>query len=350
MRKQFEDELINAIMPYIESIEDVKMKIALVCREYDIQKTETALAVYEGDVNEQMLKRFLIAKAARGCSARTVRYYGKSIPMSLEKIGKAYNEITPDDIRAYLALRVQREGVSKTTANNERRNLSAFYAWLQKEEILLKNPMNKVEAIKETKKKRKAFTQMELEQIRNACRTTREKAMIEVLASTWCRVSEVVSMKIYDIDGNQITVLGKGDKERTVYLNPKAQLAVGVYLQDREDNNPYLFPRAKYAGNVAMMTKTRRDAEWYKEKEMVGSGAMDKSSLESIVRNIGRRANVQNAHPHRFRRTGATMALRAGMPLLTVSKMLGHENIGTTQIYLDISDRELEQAHERFVC
>lgn len=354
MKEELENKLIAVLMPYLdyERINDAKMQITLALDGYTITKEETQVAIYEGDVNEMILKKFLMAKIARGCSMRTVTYYKNSISGSLRMIGKPYNEITADDIRLYLAIRVQRDGVSKTTANNERRNLSAFYCWLQKEEILLANPMNKVEAIKEKKKKKQAFSQMELEKIRYACRTTMETAVIEIMISTWARVSEIANIKISDINGNRLIVHGKGDKDREVFLTPKAQLAINKYLSDRQDSNPYLFPRAKYAGDVEKMTKgTRRmlQGEWYKRADMVGEGHRDMGTIESTVRRLGKNAGVQNAHPHRFRRTGATMALRSGMPLITVSKMLGHENIGTTQIYLDISDRELEEAHEKWV-
>lgn len=347
-------EILNAITPFIDRSDftDVRMKIIIAMNPYSVEKEKTSLTIYEGDINEMMLRRFLMAKAARGLSPRTVSYYRDSVRLTLGKIGKPYNEITADDIRLYMALRVQRDKVSKTTANNERRNLSAFYCWLQNEEILLRNPMKKVEPIKESKKKKKAFSQMELERIRNACRTTMDKALIETLISTWARVSEVSQIKISDLEGNKLIVHGKGDKDREVFLSPKAQLAIEIYMKERSDNNPYLFPRAKYAGDVVQMTKGKRHqnmGEWYKDGNLVGEGHRDHSTIEAQIRRIGKNAGVENTHPHRFRRTGATMALRAGMPLITVSKILGHENIGTTQIYLDISDKELEQAHEKYV-
>lgn len=354
MKERLRDELIAKMIPYIENekSEEVKMIITATLQNYEIRKAETGITVYQGDINDEILKRFLMAKIARGLSNRTVQYYKTSIKFTLLKIGKRYDEVTPEDIRVYLALRVRQDGVSKTTANNERRNLSAFYGWLQTEELLLKNPMAKVEVLKETKKKKTAFTKMDVEKIRNACRNTKEEALVETLISTWARISEVVQIRIDEIKDGQIIVHGKGDKERTVYLNPKAQLAIERYLKERHDNNPYLFPRAKYAGDVKEMSKGVRrkmQGEWYKKPELVGEGHMDMSTAEGQIRRIGRTAEVENAHPHRFRRTGATMALRNGMPLTTVSRLLGHANIGTTQIYLDISDAELEAAHDRYV-
>lgn len=355
MKAELENKLILSLMPYLnpDKVQDASMLISMVLSGYEIRKEETLPAVYEGDINEQMIRKWLMAKLARGCSTRTAKYYKNSVTMTLQKIGKPYNEINPDDIRVYLATRVQHDNVTKTTANNERRNLSAFYFWLQKEEILLKNPMNKVEVIKVTKAKKQAFTQMELEKMRYACRTTMETALVEILISTWARVSEIAQIRITDIHENKVLVHGKGDKERDVFLSPKAQLAMNEYLNERKDSNPYLFPRAKYAGDVVAMTKGKRRcnmSEWYKDPALVAEeGHRDHGTIEHTIRSIGKRAGVTNAHPHRFRRTGATMALRTGMPLITVSKLLGHENIGTTQIYLDISEKELEQAHEKYV-
>ena len=355
MKDQLENELVIALMPFLKDINerDLKLRITMVLSGYDVSKTERALTVYEGDMNEQILMRFLSAKIAQGCSKKTVGFYRNSIRMTLEKIGKPYMDVTADDIRMYMAVRIYKDKVTKTTCNNERRNLSAFYGWLQREEILLKNPMVKVDAVKVTKKKKKAFEQMEIEKIRDACRTRRETAFVEVLLSTWARVSEVVQIRVDDIKGDHLIVHGKGDKDREVYLNAKAILAVQNYLSERIDTNPFLFPRAKYAGNIKAMANGHPRSmqnQWYTDPTLIDDvRRMDAGTLESVIRAIGNRAGVPNTHPHRFRRTGATMALRNGMPLIQVSKLLGHENIGTTQIYLDISDEELAQSHKKYV-
>lgn len=329
MREELQDKLITALMPCLQEgrVADAKMQIIMALDGYEITRRETELTIYEGNVNEQILQRFLMAKIARGCSPRTVKYYRLTVTQALAKIGKTYNEITADDIRMYLAIRTQRDGISKTSANNERRNLSAFYGWLQTEEILLSNPMKKVENIKEEKKRKKAFTQMELEKIRLACKTLRETAIIEILISTWCRVSELSGIRLIDVEGNRVLLHGKGSKEREAFLTPRAQLAISRYLKERKRESIYLISQDVWNND---------------------DGHLSYGHIEGCVRDIGRRAGVQNVHPHRFRRTGATMALQSGMPLITVSKLLGHENIGTTQIYLDISNKDLERAHEKY--
>ena len=354
------DELVNdlsiMLMPHTDmNIQDLKMQIEIILQPYEVTKAHTELTVYQGDINERILKKFLAAKIAAGCSTRTVEYYGQSIKQTLETIGKPYADVTADDIRLYLAVRIHKDGVKKTTADNERRNLSSFYTWLQKEEILLKNPMNKVESIRTTKKKKKAYSLLDLEKIRLGCRNAREKAIVEFFASTWCRVSELLQVKISDIQGNGVEVHGKGDKYRTVYLNARAELAIKQYLQERSDENPYLFPGCVCKANEKQFKdEVRRYKlkwhEWYKIPELVSDTKIpDVSIIENTVRQIGKRAGVDNVHPHRFRRTGATMALRQGMPILQVSKLLGHNSLETTQIYLDISDEELQQAHDKYV-
>lgn len=356
MNTQIDDsvcnELIYALNPYLknEDISDARMRIIMTLSNYSISKVETEVVPYQGDVNEQILKRFLMAKTARGLSKRTLMYYRDSISMSLKMIGKPFSQITANDVRLYLALRINRDGVSKACANNERRNLSAFYTWLQKEEILLKNPMAKVEPIKETKKKKKAFTNMEIEKIRFACRDEYERALIEVLISTWARISEIAEIRIGDIDGNKVIVHGKGDKYRMVYLTAKAQIAIEEYLSKRSDANDLLFPKGVPAKDMIKRgVKQKELISWWKDAENIQDGPRDTGSLENRVRKIGRIAGVENVHPHRFRRTGATMALRAGMPLMEVSQILGHESVGTTQIYLDIDNQQLESTHEKYV-
>ena len=210
--------------------------------------------------------------------------------------------------------------------------------------------MAKVDMVKVQQKKKKAFEEIDIERLRDACRTEREKALVELLLSTWCRVSEVAQIRIDEINDGEILIHGKGQKDRVVYLNAKSKLALEKYLAQRKDLNPYLFARAKYAANDQERGKMRGNSYWYKDTKLVAEdGHMDSSTIETIIRKLGKRANVKNTHPHRFRRTGATYALRQGMPLTTVSKLLGHANISVTQIYLDISDAELEEAHRKYV-
>lgn len=355
MRNKLETELLNVLFPYRNKLpyEDLKAQFTIILNEYEIEKRNTEIVVRDEDKNNMYIAMFLASKAAGGRTERTLKAYKNYLVKIFNTIGKNADEISADDIKLYLARKLRVDKVTKTSVDNERRALSSFYGWMLNNEHIKKNPMNKVEVMKYAKPKKKAFTDMEVEKIRDACRTDRESMIVEVLLSTWCRVSELVGIRLDEIEGDKILVHGKGEKDRTVFLNAKAQMAINKYLEKRNDYNPYLLPKAAVAGNIVAFAhgKPRKmQSRWYEDKEMVDKTEhCDKSTVESIVREIGKRCQVKNVHPHRFRRTGATFALKAGMPFMTVSKLLGHANIAVTQVYLDINDEDLENEHGKYV-
>lgn len=348
------DEIVNAIVVMLSErgvdTDGIADRLYLLLKDIEITKAETALAIRNDQLNETLLTRFLGAKAVKGCTKQTIKQYGNCLKKILKKFNKSITEVTSDDIRLYTAYRMTQDGVSKSYMNTELRYLRTFYAWLFSEEIIMKSPMMKIDAVKVPKVKRKAFTDMECEKLRSACRTTMETAIVEILLSTGCRVSEICSIMISDLNDDKCIVHGKGSKDRWVFLNAKAQIAIQRYLAERSDSNPYLFPtgiQMNMSDNKAKEMKRR--ADWFKFPEFVGEGERDRGGIEQTVRKLGKKAGVEDVHPHRFRRTCATMALRRGMPIELVSKMLGHEQLATTQIYLDLSEHELEEAHKKYV-
>ncbi len=335
-----------------KSLEIARNSLILELENWKIEKAETALAIYEGDQNEYMIKKFLISKKVAGCSDRTIEYYSAELCKFFDRVGKHYQDVTSDDIILIFARREMADKASRVTINNERRVISSFYTWLVREEAVIHNPILKIDKLKTKKTKKEAFTELEIEKIRDACRSERETAMIEILLSTGCRISELVQMKISELEDDKIIVHGKGGKDRIVYLNAKAQNVLTKYLACRKDENPYIFTLAKFKvceGKLCKLSKADQ-TRWYKFPEFVREdGHMDASAAEGIIRKIGKRAGVEKTHPHRFRRTCATFALRRGMPIEQVSIMLGHEQISTTQVYLDLTESELEQAHRKYV-
>lgn len=345
-----DEVILNIVLMFKDmgyNTENLAEKLYILLKDVTISRADTALALRNDDLNERLLKNFLAAKMVKGCTQKTIEAYGKILQQILKKIGKSCCDISTNDIRVFSAIRLTQDRISKVTANTELRYLRTFFAWLTTEEIIAKNPMLKIESIKATKKKKKAFSDMECEKLRSSCATAMEKAIIEVLLSTGCRVSELCAMKIEEIKDGEIIVHGKGDKERVTYLNAKAELALKQYLLQRKDSNPYVFPAGKSAATSNIASRVSRN--WFMNPSLVGVGMRDKSGIEQTVRRIGRHAGVENTHPHRFRRTCATQALRRGMPIELVSKMLGHEQLSTTQIYLDLRDEDLEAAHRRYV-
>ena len=330
--------------------QQVKNQLYMIFKDYNIGATETAVAVRDENKNQWLLNRFIIAKTVKGCSERTIKQYKQEIGRALLEIDKNADDITADDIRLYLAVKERKQGWTKTSCDNMLRYLRTFFAYLATEELIPKNPTVKIDTIKSPRKAKKAFTEMETELLRGACRNTKESAIVELLFSTGCRVSELVGIKIEEIDSDQVLIHGKGNKDRMAYLNAKAQLALKNYLKERKDENPYLFPKimnGKEAAQIGKMNLLREGA--YKYPTLIVDGHMDKSSVEQFVRSLAKRCGVAGAHPHRFRRTCATFALRHGMPIEQVSKMLGHEQLDTTKIYLDQDEQLLKEAHKRFV-
>lgn len=344
MRKEVMEKIIMLLRKKGFDDPDISQDLIIILSDYEITARDTAVAIRNEDKNKSYLQKFLIAKTVKGCTDRTIKLYRTEIWRIIESINKPVDEITTDDVRLYLAIRQRRDNISKTTANNELRYLRSFFGYLSDEELIRKNPVAKIERIKCDKTKKKAFTELEVEKIRDACINTWETAVVEVLLSTGCRVTELVNIKLSDLEGDQLIVRGKGNKDRTVYLNAKAMVAIDKYLKDRKDDNEYLFPGGFFASS-------KKDCKnWYKYPNRVDHERhCDIGTIRSKMNKLGKHAGVEHVHPHKFRRTCATFALRRGMPIEQVSKMLGHEQIGTTQIYLDLTEEDLKLAHKKYV-
>lgn len=323
-RETLANDLYDILLMHNAMNDDIKQRIVIALDKYEIQSRTTDLTVPDPTDNINVVKRFMVAKKVAGRSDKTIDQYVRAVKRFIFVTGKQLVDVVPDDFRAYLAHRMIDDGIQGQTLANERSYISAFYDWAVASELINRNPIKLTEPIKIPKAPKKAFTEMECERIRNACKSLKEKALIETLFSTACRVSELVSIKTQDIDGNRIMVRGKGGKYAQVYLSSKAVYAIEQYVGSRTDKNPYLFP------GVRISNSTNR-------------------SIEKILKRVGDRAGVANVHPHRFRRTAATMALRHGMSLEMVSKMLRHERLATTMIYLDLDDQELQYQHQKYV-
>lgn len=353
-------KLQQILVDYNIPPDDLRSRLYIALEPYEITERSTELVVADEESIEKYIRLFLIHKRVTGRTERTLRYYELTLRSFFQECQKLPTEVTPDDIKLFIALKDVRDGNSKVTQNNMLRNLSSFFTWMQKEEYMPKNPFNKIEKVKAPKIKKPAFTELDIERLRNAIHPndSRLALIFELLLSTWCRVSELANMKISEFSESKESVLvhGKGQKDRICYLNARSRLALEKYLNQREDDIDWLFPASIFTAcesngiSVAMKGAPKEErVNWWKRKELIKNQPIDKSTVESKIRALGKTAGVEHTHPHRFRRTGATFALRRGMPIEQVSKLLGHESIETTQIYLDISENELEQGHKKYV-
>lgn len=309
-------------------------RLTMLFKEYNIVKETTELAIRETDEDLLMVKKFLMAKKIKGCTEKTLYMYRTELRRALLDIKKPLKEITVDDIRWYAANKELNCGWERVTCQNSLRTMSTLFTFLSNEGYIQGNPVMKFGVYKVPKKKKHAFTEYEIETMRENIDHPKVKAVFEVLLSTGCRVSELCQIKKSEISGDAILIHGKGQKDRMVYLNTKAIKAVEGYLKWKNQESatsPWLFPKREF-----------------KYRCTTPGEHIDKSSVELMLRKLGQETGIK-AHPHKFRRTCATLALRRGMDLIYVSKMLGHENVQTTQIYLDIDENALEEQHKRYV-
>ena len=276
---------------------------------------------------QNYLQEFLDVKALEGCSKATIENYKFNLNKFLLGVGKDPTEIATQDIRKYLADYKRERGVSNTTLDNMRRVFQSFFTWMHREGYIIKDPCAAVNKIRADKIIKNPYSDEEMELIREAAKNLREKAIIEVLYSTGMRIGELEKLNKDDIDfvNGKAIVFGKGAKEREVYFNVKAQLALKKYLENRNDTNEALF--------VGLQSPYNR---------------LKVSTYEKILRELGGRCGV-HCHPHRFRRTCATILLNKGMPIQEVSKVLGHAKLETTLIYCEINQQSVAANHKKYM-
>lgn len=313
-----------------QTILEAEVVLDMIATRYEISRKETALAIYNEEVPE-IVKIYLVCKKIEGLSQRTLDTYLRMLKLFFREMRKPLPQITTNDIRVYLFGYQQQRGCSNRSLDKYRQYLASFFSWAADEGYMRQNPMRTIPIIKYEKKPRQNLTQLELEYLRQSCQTARERAIIEFLYSTGCRVSELSGVKLTDVDWTARTVhlFGKGNKHRTSYINAKCEVALKAYLKSRTDDCEYIFV-------------TERKP--YRQ--------LKKDAVEKIVRSISGRAPAEmqkHVTPHILRHTTATIALQNGMPIADISKLLGHEKIDTTMIYAHTCMESVQAGHRKFV-
>ena len=278
--------------------------------------------------NEDFMQMFFAAKQIEGCSSRTIKFYKTTLETMFSQIETEVRKITTEEMREYLSEYQKRNNCSNVTIDNVRRNISSFFSWLEEEDYILKSPMKRIHKIKRKKVVKNTISDEAIEKLRDGCKTTRDKAIIDLLYSTGMRVGELVNLNIDDIDleGRECVVYGKGDKERRVYFDAKSKVHLKEYIDSRADDNPALF--------VTLNAPFKR---------------LKISGVEIRLRELGRELKVERIHPHKFRRTMATRAIDKGMPIEQVQKILGHSQIDTTMQYAMVNQNNVKASHQKYI-
>lgn len=274
------------------------------------------------------VQTFLAAKRVEGCSNKTIRYYESTIRNVITAINKSPECATTDDIRLYLDDYQQKSGASKVTIDNIRRILSSFFAWLEDEDYIVKSPVRRIHKVKTCKTVKETYTDETLEIMRDSAECVRDLAMIDILASTGMRVGELVKLNKDDIDfqNRECVVLGKGNKQRKVYFDARTKIHLKRYLDSRCDDSEALFVSLQKPHNRLQI-----------------------SGVEIRLRELGRKLNLNKVHPHKFRRTLATMAIDKGMPIEQVQQLLGHQSVDTTLQYAMVNQNNVKASHKKYI-
>ena len=306
-----------------------------------LSKLKTTLEIYlynvsieakqEADTEKKevdYLEVFLSAKRIEGCSEKTLIYYKNTIQQMLDSIGKSVCTIVTEDLRTYLAEYQKEKQSSKVTIDNIRMIFSSFFSWLEDEDYIIKSPVRRIHRIKAASTIKETYTDEQLESMRDNCDNPRDLALIDILASTGMRVGELVLLNRDDIsfDERECIVFGKGDKERMVYFDARTKIHLQNYLDSRTDNNEALFVSLKAPYN-----------------------RMKIGGIELRLREMGKRLNIEKVHPHKFRRTLATVAIDKGMPIEQLQKLLGHQRIDTTLQYAMVKQSNVKIAHRKYI-
>lgn len=278
--------------------------------------------------NATLIDNFIAAKKVEGCSDKSISYYKSTIINALKRIDKEVVHVTTDDLRGYLNDYQSESGASKVTVDNIRRILSSFFSWLEEENYIVKSPVRRIHKVKVGKTVKETYTDEALEQMRDHCSNARDLALIDLLASTGMRVGELVRLNRDDIDyqNRECIVTGKGDKQRKVYFDARTKIHLQKYVNSRTDTNEALF--------VSLLAPYDR---------------LQISGVEIRLRQLGRELNIPKVHPHKFRRTLATMAIDKGMPIEQVQHLLGHQSLDTTLQYAMVNQNNVKLSHHKFI-
>ena len=282
----------------------------------------------QGKSNLTLKEEFLSAKQVEGCSERSVNYYSSTLDNLINALEKPFNQIETEDLRIYLSEYQKKNDASKQTIDNIRRILSSFFTWLEDEDYILKSPVRRIHKIKTMKQVKETYSDEALERLRDNCKTIRDLALIDMLASTGMRVGELVKLNRVDVDfvNRECVVLGKGSKERVVYFDARTKLHLQNYLNSRTDDNGALF--------VSLLEPHNR---------------LEIAGVEIMLRKLGRSLEINKVHPQKFRRNLATRAIDKSMPIEQVQKLLGHQKIDTTMEYAIVDQQNVKNSHKKYL-
>lgn len=325
------ENAISAIMQGMaDTLNTVQLDILLntlttVLQDFSVE-SDTTLPSTDVDDTDQLIKRFLAAKKIEGCLTNTLLQYKYTVYRFSLAVNRDLRLVDTNSIRYYLG--VMSNGNQNSYVDNLRRYLNSFYQWMEDENIILKNPCRKIKRVKTEKKMEMPFSDEEIALLQDACLTTKEIALVDLLMSTGIRREEVTKIKINEInfDSRSIKIHGKGAKDRLVYFSAKCKLHLLQHINSQKYNTEYLFASNR-----------------------LPHGQISVETLHSYIKKIGSRACVPNVHLHRFRKWFGTSMADKGVDIRDLKEMMGHEKIDTTnEYYIYANMQRIRSEHQRY--
>ena len=326
MKQNLINDVVRGMLPYLNNAQIERLQAVMQHELFGYEVTESEKK--DTSVGGNLMELFLLAKRIEGCSEKSLKYYQATIDATILGIGKDVKHITTDDIRTYLTDYQAKKQSSRVTIDNIRRILSSFFSWLEDEDYILKSPVRRRHKVKTASNIKETYSDEALELMRDNCAEIRDLAIIDMLASTGMRIGEMILLNREDIDFNEreCIVFGKGDKERVVYFDARTKIHLQEYLNSRMDDNVALFVSLKAPHSRITI-----------------------GGIESRLRKFGKQLGLQKVHPHKFRRTLATMAIDKGMPIEQLQQLLGHKRIDTTLQYAMVKQSNVKIAHRKYI-
>lgn len=330
MLEEIIQKIISEMTPHLdpEQLEHLGNVLYMNFHGKEIKEECTELVNIGMDGDEVKIRMFVASKIAMNRQRKTLEHYVKEVRNVINFLGKSIGDITSMDLRMYYGYMREVKGMKAITVQTRLHYLSSFWDFLITEELTRSNPVKKVGTLKLEKEIKKPFSVEEMERLRDACSSVRDRAMIEFLYSSGVRVSEMAALNVGDIEmGRQeLIVYGKGSKERKTYLTDSAKFYIKRYLKERD----------------------AKDSEPLFGTEHCPDRRLSVAGIQYMLRQLGARAGVEKTHPHRFRRTIATDLLARGMPIEQVKEFLGHEKLDTTLIYCTVKEEQVQASHRKY--
>lgn len=329
MTEQFINEVLHHLLDLeTDQARQVKTALYMVLNRYDIAPKCTEVRVVDNSWLDD-LTRFCERKRLAGKSEATIERYRYILTRVLTFCNKPIAEVTEGDLNTFIEVYKRISHVSNCTLEGFRLCISSFFTWHHERGYIPKNPARGIDPIKVPKTVKRAYSDEELEKIKNGCKTLRDKAIVEFLYTTGVRISEMVALNRSDIsiEDKSIIVYGKGAKEREVYMTDVSLMYLSAYLYQRKDENEALFVSNK-----------------------APHGRLTAAGVRSMLKQIGMATDIEKVHPHRFRTTCATNLLKKGMPIEEVAQILGHEKLQTTLMYALVDKEKVKADHRRYMA